>query len=269
MKIILLLLLSLVATIVLAPGVLSQEIEEKLDQARAKAATTRAAEFTDRFRKSGDIRPLMAEYFVNDFPRRLEFCRTTSNCEGSARDFWKGPGESDAVRFSPNDYLRHYTATINVMFLMSHIQGRIALAAGKKRGEYLEQSANILDKRLRGQLKKKDDWTLWGLFEFGLDGMKGVEAVRSFKNHILELEQAESALRKVKAEFRETDKDSEAQGSFSASYEKNAAAFFDFPAGTNLIRIWPPEEMLDLPYIIDMIEQKGRMHVVAVYPPID
>jgi hypothetical protein len=48
--------------------------------------------------------------------------------------------------------------------------------------------------------------------------------------------------------------------------EKSIAGFFNYPNGTRMIEVWDIE---NLPFKIDLIRERGKLKIIAVYPPID
>ncbi len=254
----------------------SQTTATQLDPTDQRKAIALAVEFVNEFRATEDLRPLIPKYFVADFPRRLEFCRTTSNCEGSARDFWKGPEESDKLRLSREDYFRHYVSLINGLLLYSQAANNLAIRAGKKPDAFDDEAEKIINERLRSILKKNATWrTIWGMEEGeGDDGPKAPETAQEYRKSISDHEQTVAALRKVAAEARQPEKGKRVlkpkrllAETFTASLARGETPFFDFPADSIVIRVWP--EIRDIPFVIDVIKVGNQMKIVAVYPPID
>src|SRR5438270_8348785 len=102
---------------IISPIALAQERSSPATAREKRDATDLAARFFNRYQQTHQIRPLIGEYFVSDFTRRLEFCRKTEECVGHNRDFWK-PDEffsKHLTEASRNDVLREYADLIDGM----------------------------------------------------------------------------------------------------------------------------------------------------------
>jgi hypothetical protein len=238
-------------------------------------AKTLAVAFFSRYRITRDITPLFNEFFVSDFARRLEFCRTTSQCGGFGRDFWKDNEDLVLLKPTRTDYLRHYAAVINILYLAFDSTNHLAKKVGQKPEDYADTAEKIINARLALLSKKNSRGVFKELFEDGGDNaLGGLKSLRALRKRIRDFEELAADLRIIEREARneltrvpKTYFAPLRPEDFRASDEVNTRRFFDYPVGTKLIDVW--DEDVGIPFKIDLIAEKGRMKIVAIYPPMD
>ncbi|MEJ7624714.1 MAG: hypothetical protein WKF34_12040 [Pyrinomonadaceae bacterium] len=237
-----------------------------------RAAKTLAANVSNRYRESKQLKDLVAEFFVSDFRRRLRFCWTSYHCKGFGRDFWKKSEQLAALNPDQNDYFRHYVAMMDVIFLSQMLVDRLGNTAERESGTYWENAQKVLTARLTRILKKDSRNIFRILEESGDQGLEGLKSIRSFRKRIGELEKLAEGLRAVEKEtsvapFIKGSVASFLPKEFRVSDEVNTDRFFDYPVGTKLIQVWPEE--LTVPFILDLVAQRGHLTIVAIYPAMD
>ncbi len=92
---------------------------------------------------------------------------------------------------------------------------------------------------------------------------------------MVDFEKLNQALRTVASSLRKERKRHTSEtdlamspGSFRIDLEENSGRFFNYPAGTKMIEVWP-DEIAALPFKMDLIRVGGKLKIVAIYPPMD
>ncbi len=259
--------------LVFLTSVIGQNVPAKLSPSDEKEANALAAEFFNRFSETLDVTPLIKVNFVSDFDRRLSFCRTTRECEGFGRDFWKGPEQDErSINPTADDYLRQYASAINYFYLYSQIG--TYLAGGRKSIDD-DIDVKAISSKLKDRLKDQPNVLRWDFFGNFDEASLEPKSISEFREQIAEFEKLVEELRIIaweeRAAQRKTDpkaKFSLVQNDFHAQVEENRGLFFDYPVGTKMIEVWPNEGVL-LFFKMDLIKEKGRLKIVAIYPPMD
>ncbi|MEQ1604305.1 MAG: hypothetical protein ABL999_05495 [Pyrinomonadaceae bacterium] len=254
---------------------LAQASKPDLTADEERDAKTLAVAFFSRYRATRDITPLFREFFVSDFSRRLEFCRSTSHCEGFARDFWKDNEDLPQVKPTRSDYIRHYAAVINITFLAFDSMNHLAKQAGRKPEDYWETADKIINERLALISKRNSSRIFKEFVEDGSDNaLDGLKSLRALRKRIRDFEELAADLRLVERAARiDLKRAGKILGplrpeDFWANDEVNTGRFFDYSMGTKLIGVWP-EDVPEIPFKMDLIAEKGHLRIVAVYPPMD
>ena len=241
----------------------------KPSPAEEREANALAARFFNRLRETKDVTPLIRQYFVSDFPRRLLFCRTTRECEGFARDFWKGPEDQEnSIKAAPNDYLRQYAASINYFYLYMQAQAYARVRPKSTNG-------STVSSKLKKMLRHEPRVLRWDFFANPDAPLVKPVSIKQFRQHLAEFEKLNAALRVIESEAQAVlrkhhpkTRSSVFPNDFKAMVEENNGRFFNYPVGTKMIDVWPNEN-LPLPFKMDLIKEKGQLKIIATYPPVD
>lgn len=86
-----------------------------------KEAQELAAKFYNRLTETQDIKPLIKEFFISDFNKRVNYCFKTGLCGGHNRDFWSGFGEGFAKTKYKIDFQRFYINWLNYFYLFMRV----------------------------------------------------------------------------------------------------------------------------------------------------
>jgi len=264
------LLSALLIFLVLGGGSFAQQdIKPDITAEEEREAKRVAIAFFTSYQKTRDIRPLFRQYFVSDFERRLEYCRSTYECQGFARDFWTLNESLAALKPNREYYVRHYVAVTNVLYLASRTLKHLAEKEGKNLKDYDDEGfAKITD----GYLSKKSKSVFDDIFDGSDNALGGLSSIRSLRKRIRECERLVNDLRMAEKIASQKLKRQDASNTlkpedFWVGDEVNTGRFFDYPPGTKLIEVWPKE--FEMPFKIDMIFESGRMRIVAIYVPMD
>ena len=246
-----------------------------------REAKNLAASFFNRFQETQDLTPLIDEYFVKDFSRRLKFCRTTGKCEGENRDFWREREDIAKLGATEIDFQRIYIFSINDIFLTFRSIGYLNNNYHQEINErnYVV-AAKTVKKELKFQLRKNPTLTKFGWFgslinNVGDDGFylkfKTLNELHQFLN---DYEKYLAALRTVETKLRNSfQKDNPTVSlsflptDFRIDIENNNHGFFDYPAGTRMLEVWGESDSII--FVMDLIKEDGKLKIVAIYPPID
>jgi hypothetical protein len=261
----------------LAGNINGQVKRPKPSAAEERKAKNLAVSFFNRFQETQDLTPLIKEHFVKDFARRLKFCHTTDECGGFAKDFWKEIEELAAVNATETDSQRLSISVINYFFLyFRSIEYLNDNYPRKMSDANRETAAKRVEKELEFLLK--DDPKLIKFNSFGnysgerMDWkFKSLDELRQFLN---DYEKFVTALRTVEAKLRNNllKKNPDAKKSlstkdFRVDVEENHNRFFDYPVGTRMLEVWSNKS--STPFVMNLIEEDGKLKIVAIYPPMD
>jgi len=237
-----------------------------------KDASALAAAFFDRYQQTQDITPLIKEFFVSDFEKRLVFCRTTHECEGFARDFWKPPEHPLPFTPTDKDYVRQYAALINFFYLYPLAESNFALSAGQKPIDFEVEGQKLVSSEIKALLKGNSEALKYDFFENPDSPYTEPASIVEFRNRVENFEQLIAAVRIVESRSRaglpkgarKKLSSREIQVNFA---ENGQSRFFDYPIHTQMFQVWPETD--DTILMMDLIREKGKLKIVAVYPGMD
>ncbi len=267
------LFLALCFSTFLAAGALAQVDERTPPPAEKLEAQKLAAKFFNEYRKSRDVSPLIPKFFIKDFGDRLMFCRTTGDCGGSNRDFWGKDEALTALGGTPGDHMRSYLLFINFAHFSGEAFEHLAIRAGKKPSEY-EQGEEEFEKMLQTYLIDRPDlWKTWQAFIFDERPIT-FATLQEYRQHhndfglvVKALDQLEAKLRAERIRKQPRSIRAFRPEDFKVDKELNRGKFFGFANSTWIYQIWPKD--FEVPFVVDMIREKGKLKIVAIYPPID
>jgi hypothetical protein len=242
------------------------------EEVEAKAL---ASSFFNRFEKTRDIKPLIKEFFINDFGRRLKFCGTTGICKQVGNEFWQKNEALTGLRASEKDFARAYANIINTLFLFQGFFYYTSLEFDS----HSEDFDNISEKKFKAIYLKtsKSNRLLpkpkaFEIFFEGIDKYDNPKTRRELHRYFGKREKLAELMRIIDVEWRnellkkkKIEKSTYYPNQFEiyAKFENNQ--YFDYPFETKIIsassnRFWDHLYM-------DMIRENGRLKIVSVYSP--
>jgi hypothetical protein len=239
-----------------------------------KEAQEFAAKFYNRYDETQDIEPLINEFFVKDFDSRVEFCWTTGECGGFARDFWGEHEDLVELKGQTIDFRRLYSFSINYFYLYFKIYNHIKFLQ-KDSHEVDYEKATI--SAIENSLKNRPELLRHGFFSDTDSELPKPTSLEGFRAQMVEAEELISELRKLESKFR-TEAETKVSVSaikltdvdFTVSIIENSGLFFNYPVGTRMIDVWTKTDKDGfLPFKMDLIKENRKLKVVAIYPPID
>ncbi|MBK7392977.1 MAG: hypothetical protein IPI64_06680 [Chloracidobacterium sp.] len=269
-------ILILISVFYLHFSAFAQVDERTPPPAEENEAQILAAAFVNQYLTTRRIEPLIDQFFIKDFSKRVRYCGISS-CGGSDRDFWNNDGPFILFEGDDIDYRRVYSTSIDSMFLSFLSINHLALIEKKTLEEYGKAGQKELFEALRQELK--NDTKLLSLYPFGPSydsnsPPKVGTSVRLIEERLSKYEKINAALRKLENKYRSELKQKRpnvqfnvAPKEFRINKEVENTQFFNYPKGTKMFSAWPEND--DVFFIIDMIREKGKLKIVAVYPPID
>lgn len=260
----------------LAGNINGQVKPADLSAAEEREAKNLAVSFFNRFQETQDIAPLIKEYFVKDFTRRLKFCDTTGECGGKNRDFWQERKDLTAVNATETDSQRGYVCTINYLFLyFRSIQYLNDSYPQKMNDANLEIAAKSVEKELNSVLKDNPELIKFNFFSDSdeEDNFK-FNSLDELSQRFNDYEKFLSALKIVETKLRNNFLKEKPDASiffsptdFSVSVEENYNRFFDYPVGTRMLEVWC--KIGSLLFVMNLINEDGKLKIVAIYLPMD
>jgi hypothetical protein len=257
--------------ILISTSFFGQTERPKPNELDVKDAKNLAVSFFHRYQQTQDITPLIKEFFVADFGKRLVFCRTTRECEGFARDMWKGPEQPLPFTPTENDYVREYAAQTNYLYLGSSAGANFATDF-TSRSSASQHGADPLSAELKALLKDRPEILKYDFFANPDEPYTEPATIAEFRKRQGEFEQLVAAYRIVESRsraFLSKDARKELSGKdLRVSFADNdQGQFFKYPTHTQMLEVWP--ETKDILLIMDLIREGGKLKIVAVYMPID
>jgi hypothetical protein len=254
-------------------GVLAQ-VDERIPPSAEKLEAQRlAAKLFNDYRKSRDLSPLIPKFFINDFVVRLTSCRTTGDCGGTNRDFWEKDEGLTALGGTPADHMRSYVLFINFFHFSHEALDHMASRAGRKLSEY-EQGEEEVKKMLQSHLIDRPDLRKTWETIIGDEPPIKFTTLKEYRQHQNDLGLIVKALDRLEAKLRAERIRKHPRSippfrpqDFTVYRELNRGKFFGFESSKWMYQVW--SHGLDVPFIVDMIREKGKFKIVAVYPPID
>lgn len=253
-----------------------------IEEERAAVKLTKA--FLKRFQEAQDIAPLIQEFFIEDFSTRLQVCYTSDNCQGFAKDFWKFGEEENEIdkKTIGEDFVRHYTLAVNVFsqYLFIDALGSEIKQTDKGSEKFDEIKEELkpefisllLDApELRSFIREflGDDFAPKSDGEASGDKFSFSD-IEQARKYLTDAEKLYSILCKFTAKLKvlyETQTKHKSDALFQEIGKPTIDFlddnFFDYPVGTRIIEIYA------FPFKIDMIKEKRKLKIIAVYPPMD
>lgn len=262
------LLLGVLLSAVLAVATQNAPKVSAQDEREAKAV---AEAFFQKYLETTDLTPLLREFFVTDFPTRLKFCGTSDedDCGGFGKDFWEKNEELTKLNGEEADFKRVYVNKVNYLFLYTRSVSNLQIATnGKTEHESMVLAEKLITRRLGELLKEYPKALQYHLFANPDSVSPEYRTLDQYTNGMLDFERLNQALRTIENETRPKNKSVNRTISFRIDYKDNIRRFFKYPSGTRIIEAWP-DEFQWFPFKIDMIRNKGKLQIVAIYPPID
>lgn len=255
-----------------------QTTPSDLSPEEERAAKDLAVSFFNRFQETQDITPLIKEFFIKDFARRLKFCNTTGECGGRFRDFWGKQEELTALKATSRDFQRWYLLLMNNLFLyFRSIQYLNDNYPQKMTDSSYKIATKTIDNELICLLGVNHKLLKYNFFsESGADVEDDFkpktlnefrQLLNNYETFLAALKTVESKLRTA---FRKKKPDVEISFSpteFPVHVEENYNRFFDYPIGTKMLEIWCDND--SLLFVMNLIKENGKLKVVAIYLPID
>ena len=238
-----------------------------------KDAIALALSFFDRYQQTQDITPLIKEFFVTDFGKRLIFCRTTSECGGFGRVFWQPPEHPLPFTPAENDYVREYAAFINYFYLSYQAGANLAATARPKSSEPQADGDNTVSVELRALLEDNPRFLRYDLFAHVGEPLPKAASIAQYRQNQKNFEQLIAALRIVESRSRVglpkgSRKELSSKNFLVVFADNDHSRFFNYPSNTQMLEVvWPGPERL--PWIMDLIREGGKLKIVAVYPGMD
>jgi hypothetical protein len=245
--------------------------------------------FSKRYKETQDIKPLVREFFIKDFSTRLKVCYSTDKCRGFGKDFFQFGEKSVARKTTKLDLLRFYGGLMNLYFLHYF---QIPKHLNPDSIESLEEiGLKMILRELASLIKDDTELLKFASDYFGIDIVTGVErdeslnnpfkfkSVNQLRSFLRNLEKLDDAFRKLERKFR-SNRQKEKLKTISVLQPKDlriyaepiGKEFFNFPIGTRIIEVWSAFDMAKssfFPFKFDLLREKGKLRIIAVYPPMD
>jgi hypothetical protein len=261
-----------------AVTVLSQVDERIPPEPEKKEAQRLASAAMNDLLESRDLRPLINKYFIDDFSKRLQFCGETGKCGGFAKDFWQKNDELVSLKGTRADYQRTYINAINSWFLYLQAQVDLAHLRNKKILELNEVEEKEVVQQLRSRIIKKlgknSGLLKLSWFENPDAPPPKVKSLKEYRALEAKYEELNSALRLVEKTLRKQLAHSDPHSvrlltpnDFRIYKEPVERTFFNFSPEIQIYQAW--SDLDSGMFVIDMIREKGKLKIVAFYPPID
>ncbi len=255
-------------------GSVGQRDERTPPKAEEREAQILAADFFKRLQETQDISLLLKQYFIEDFSIRLKYCGTSGECGGFGRDFWQKNEELTLLNGTERDYERDYINSINYLFLYFRSIAHQAVISGQKLAENEESAAKEINQRLKEKLKDHPEALKLNFWENPDEPLPEAKTLDEFRGRLVNFERLNAALRVIEKDLRVklSRKHSKTRLTFTPKEfrvykEPNKERFFRYPASIQMFDVWAFNDSVLLK--IDMVRERGKLRIVAVYPPMD
>lgn len=261
--------------LLLQSGFAQVQVDERIPpKGEIREAQNLAARFFNSYQNTQDISPLIKEFFIRDFSTRLKFCRTSGECGGFGRDFWGKDEELTKVHGTERDYLRGYINSINYFYLYSRSIVFLASLAGKQLSESEEDSENIVEQKLREELKGNPEALKLNFFGNPDESLPKLMSLGEFHARQIKYEQLVVALRTIERKLRTELVRKRPKtilrvrpSEFRVYKEPNKGRFFKYSTEIQVYDVSSAKD--NILFKIDIIRDGRKLKIVAVYPPMD
>jgi hypothetical protein len=252
-----------------------------------KEAKELAVKFYNRLTETQDVKPLIKEFFISDFNRRLNVCFKADSCGGHNRDFWKEFDGSFTRVKAKVDFQRGYIAGMNLLYLYFRVYAYLYPDIGDVTKDIPENVVSEIVKLELSKLLNNEPQLLKSALDIfqpkklksGKSSdfeMPKFRTKREFFLYIQKIEKMVATLRLVEAKWRTKRQTSEQKLNFDFSPEdfwvdiEESSNFFNYP-DKRMVEVWddhlPPHKTLL--FKMDLVKENGKLRIVAIYPPID